>query len=244
MAKSFRAKQIATRLAAMLAALSLTSNGAWSQIAGNQIAKPTHNASPADPKAGAAVIELRTTELAGEERVLAVQKASLALTNFKLAQGEFLQIDNAGHVVAGQFSLQRPGRMRFEYEAPSPLLLISDGANVAVQDRKLKTTDRIPLRQTPLFFILKDKVDIARDAKILNVRRTRGELAITIADKGGETEGQLTLRFSEPDYRLLEWSVLDPQGASTQVLLRNISVPSTLDPRLFVVRELQSGPRR
>lgn len=180
----------------------------------------------------------------GAERDAILRAASTQLSALKLAEGEFLQIGNDGKVVSGKFALRRPGRMRFAYDSPSPLLLVADGTNVAVQDRKLRTTDRIPLRQTPLFFILKDNVDIARDANVLRMARGRGEVRVTLTDRARETEGELTLSFSEGDYRLLEWAVTDPQGAVTQVVLRNVTYPKSLDARLFVVRELTEGPRR
>lgn len=199
---------------------------------------------PAKPDVVTAEAALPGPVPPGAERDAILRAASAQLSALKLAEGEFLQIGNDGQVVSGKFALRRPGRMRFAYDAPSPLLLVADGTNVAVQDRKLKTTDRIPLRQTPLFFILKDNVDITRDANVLRMVRGKGEMRVTLTDRARETEGELTLSFSDGDYRLLEWSVTDPQGAVTQVVLRNVTYPKSLDARLFVVRDLTEGPRR
>ena len=69
----------------------------------------------------------------------------------------------------GEFYLQKPGKVRFEYNPPSPIELIADGSSVVVRDRKLATQDLYPLSQTPLRFLLADRIDLMRDTNVIGV---------------------------------------------------------------------------
>jgi outer membrane lipoprotein-sorting protein len=148
--------------------------------------------------------------------ITAVGRAVNAITRL---QGRFIQTNPDGSNVGGRFWLQRPGRVRFEYDAPSPLLLISDGTNVALQDRRLRTTDRYPLRQTPLYFLLKSNVDLSRDVNVTGVERRGGNLFLTMRDRRREAEGALVVSFDQATNALEEWSIADRQGRTTRVRL-------------------------
>ena len=76
------------------------------------------------------------TALSAEDKAL-VDKAAAYLQNLAAAKGEFIQTDGRGRTLRGTFYLQRPGKARFEYAPPSGLLIVSDGSNVNVHDRRL-----------------------------------------------------------------------------------------------------------
>ncbi len=50
---------------------------------------------------------------------------------------------------------------------------IADGSSVVVRDRKLATQDLYPLSQTPLRFLLADRIDLLRDTNVVGVYRRR-----------------------------------------------------------------------
>jgi outer membrane lipoprotein-sorting protein len=170
--------------------------------------------------------------------------ASAALNAVRRQQGRFVQINPSGRETAGTYWLSRPGKVRFEYDAPSPLLVVSDGSTLIVRDRDLKTTDRAALRTTPLFFILKDKIDIARDARPIRAQRRDGLTLLSLRDRAGQAEGELTLGFDSATMALRQWIILDGQGRFTTVRLQTTQTPASLDPKLFVLREAILGPRR
>ena len=85
-------------------------------------------------------------------------------------QGEFLQFDPKGNQSGGTFAIKRPGKVRFDYEEPSPVEVVSNGLAVMVINNKLKTFDSYPLKNTPLKLLLDDKLNISKDA-IIDVRK-------------------------------------------------------------------------
>jgi outer membrane lipoprotein-sorting protein len=163
--------------------------------------------------------------------VAAVGRAVNAITRL---QGRFIQTNPDMTNVGGRFWLQRPGKVRFEYDAPSPLLLISDGTNVILRDTRLRTTDRYPLRQTPLYFLLKANVDLARDVTVSGVERRGGNHFVSMRDRRREADGELTVSFDQATGALEEWTIRDRQGRSTRVRLTESTRPSSINPTLFV----------
>lgn len=186
----------------------------------------------------------RAQALTGAARDTAIADVTRAVNAVTRLQGRFSQTDPDGTVVTGQFWLQRPGKLRFEYDAPSPLLMVSDGSTVAVQDRRLNSVDRFPLRSTPLWFLLKERVDLATEVSVAEAVRRDGKLYLTMRDRAREAEGQLTVVFGERDRSLEEWTVRDGQNRSTRVRLVTSSVPARIDPRLFILRDPPSRRKR
>jgi outer membrane lipoprotein-sorting protein len=163
--------------------------------------------------------------------VTAVGRAVNAITRL---QGRFIQTNPDSTSIGGRFWLQRPGKVRFEYDAPSPLLLISDGTNVILRDTRLRTTDRYPLRQTPLYFLLKANVDLARDVIVTGVEKRGGNHLLAMRDRRREADGELTVTFDQATGALEEWTIRDRQGRSTRVRLVGSTPVSTINQALFV----------
>src|SRR4029077_20859736 len=97
--------------------------------------------------------------------------------------GDFVQVGPDGGRTEGQFYLQKPGRMRFEYDPPSPIELISDGQSLVVRDRKLATQDLYPLSQTPLRFLLADRIDLLKDTNVVAVMSDDLFVTVIIEEK-------------------------------------------------------------
>lgn len=153
-------------------------------------------------------------------------------------QADFTQIAPDGRRFGGVLYLLRPGRMRFEYHAPATLEVISDGRSVAIRDRKLKTQDSYFIGQTPLKFLLQPKIDIAKDSKITDLKRVGAEVILSLEDKstlGGTS--RIRVVFEGETYALKEWTVTDPQGSDTRVMLSNLNLAALPDKGLFVIEE-------
>ena len=170
-------------------------------------------------------------------QVAAVDQISAYLSNISTLQGEFVQTAPDGNITQGQFFIEKPGRMRFEYAPPAQLQIISDGNWVAVQDKKLKTTEKYPLITTPLKMILSANVDLMRDAKILAVYPEPELVTISIEETTGEAPGTLTLMFDPVANRLDRWTVTDVQGLDTTVALENTVAGQPIDPSKFRIIE-------
>lgn len=179
--------------------------------------------------------------LSEADRQRLLNRASTALAKVKTASGTFKQLSPDYSESTGRFALSRPGKVRFEYDDPSPLLVVSDGTTVGLQDSELETTDRVPLGTTPLALLLDDDIDFATEADVLDVANRNGRVEITLRDKSGEMDGTLTLVMQESDMSLTGWHTLDSGGNLTQVQLTDVSYGQRLNPRLFVLKDFDEN---
>lgn len=148
----------------------------------------------------------------------------------------FAQISPGGDRATGKLYVHRPGRLRFDYDAPATIEVVADGRSVAVKDRALSTQDVYPISQTPLKFLLGSQVELGRGISVLGVERFNDEVDIVLEDRstlGGTS--RITLTFDQPVRELKRWSILDPQGFTTTVALSDIDRVSRMDPTLFVI---------
>lgn len=169
------------------------------------------------------------------ERDLA--RVDAALNNTLSFSGRFDQYAADGSIESGKIYLQRPGKMRFEYDAPSPLLIVSDGVTMTQHDRALETYDRVPLASTPLNFFLKENVNLARDTEVVALQKIGTEWRVAARDGSGEMDGVITMIFDAQTLALKEWVITDGFGGNTRVILSDLRYNERLDPRLFVLRE-------
>jgi len=179
--------------------------------------------------------------LSDTDRSRLLERASTALAKVKTASGTFEQLAPDYTESTGRFALSRPGKVRFEYDAPTPLLVVSDGTTVALQDSELETTDRVPLGTTPLALLLDDEIDFATEAEVLDVTTGNGRVAITLRDQSGEMDGTLTLLMQESDMALTGWRTVDSGGNMTQVQLTDVNYGKRLNPRLFVLKDFDEN---
>lgn len=162
------------------------------------------------------------------------------LESIDTLQADFVQVAPSGAVSTGRFFLRRPGLLRFEYDPPTPLLIVANGGMVFVRDEALETTDSYPVNRTPLKFLLRRKVELD-DLEIRSVDRGVDTVAVTFASSDQETEGELSLIFDAPDLALRQWVVRDPQNGVTVVDLENVTAGVRLANRLFQIPEAGSA---
>lgn len=177
--------------------------------------------------------------LSPEDQAL-LEKATSYLQGLDEAKGRFVQTDPRGRTSEGTFYLKRPGKARFEYDPPSGLVVVSDGAAVTVADNRLKTFTRYPLGMTPLALFLAKTIRLDRGVEITGVERTPGAFTITARDGHKKSAGQLQLTFADDPIQLVSWAATDPRGGTTRVRLLGLSRTSGLEKNLFVGKD----PRR
>ncbi|MBV8398325.1 MAG: outer-membrane lipoprotein carrier protein LolA [Acetobacteraceae bacterium] len=148
-------------------------------------------------------------------------------------KARFLQIAPNGAKSEGVAWLQRPGRMRFQYDPPSPLLLVAGHGLVIFHDAQLNQTSNIPLSRTPLGILLADHISLSGDVTVTGIQRLPGQIALTLVRTATPNEGSLTLFFSENPLVLRQWSVVDAQRQETRVTLYNIELGGKFDSKLF-----------
>jgi outer membrane lipoprotein-sorting protein len=148
-------------------------------------------------------------------------------------KARFLQVAPNGTTSEGVAWLQRPGRLRFQYDPPSPLLLVAGHGLVVFHDAQLNQTSNIPLSRTALGILLADRIALSGDVTVTGMQRLPGQLGVTLVRTANPAEGSLTLYFSEKPLALRQWSVLDAQRQETRVTLYNAELGGTFDPKLF-----------
>jgi outer membrane lipoprotein-sorting protein len=166
-----------------------------------------------------------------------LERIDAYLNSIRTMKGSFVQIDPDGTVDQGTFAISKPGRMRFEYAAPASALIVSDGSTVAVQNPKLRTIDKYPLSQTPLDLILGDRIDLLHNHSIVGVGRQQDQFVIKARSRGGQTQGNISLVFSEPGLELRQWTVVDNQGLTTTVALQNVQLGADVSDVSFALPE-------
>jgi outer membrane lipoprotein-sorting protein len=150
--------------------------------------------------------------------------------------GDFVQVAPNGARSEGKFYLQKPGRLRFEYDPPSNVELIADGETVAVRDSRLNSQTFLPQSQTPLRFLVADRVDLLKDTNVVGAYSD--ELFATVVIEERQTFAgthRLMLMFGAHDFQLRQWTVTDPQGYDTTVAVYNLDKSKKLDPGLFKI---------
>jgi len=150
--------------------------------------------------------------------------------------GKFVQVGPDGGKTEGLFYMQKPGKVRFEYDPPSTIELISNGDDVVVRDRKLLTQDLYPLSQTPLKFLLSDKLDLLKDANVVGVYQDDLFVTVVIEEKNALAgTHRLMIMFGKKDLQLKQWTVTDPQGYDTTVAVSDLDSSKKPDPQLFKI---------
>jgi outer membrane lipoprotein-sorting protein len=165
-----------------------------------------------------------------------VDKVSAYLSSVHVMSGNFVQVAADGRRAKGQFYIQKPGKVRFEYDPPSPIDIIADGSSVVVRDRKLATQDLYPLSQTPLRYLLTDRIDLLRDTNVVAVHADDVYVTISIEEKQAIIgTSRLMMMFGAKDLQLKQWVVTDPQGFDTTIAISNLDSARRPDPSLFKI---------
>ncbi|MBA1155230.1 outer-membrane lipoprotein carrier protein LolA [Microvirga mediterraneensis] len=166
-----------------------------------------------------------------------VERANAYFTNLTTLVADFTQVGGDGRRQGGTLYLQRPGKVRFEYDPPATLQVIADGRSVAVRDRKLATQDLYSISQTPLKFLLREQVNLGRDIRIIGITNDGDSIRIGLEDSstlGGTS--RITLYFDPQVENLNQWRIIDAQGFQTVVVLNKAERDRRIDQDLFKIQ--------
>ncbi len=163
-------------------------------------------------------------------------KVSSYLSSVQTLVGNFVQIGPDGSRTTGDFYMQKPGKIRFEYDQPSTIAIVADGSSVVVRDRKLATQDVYPLSQTPLRYLLSDRIDLLRDTKVVGITADDLYISVTLEEQNPLVgTSRLMLMLGAKDNQLKQWTVTDPQGYDTTVAVYNLDTTKKPDPGMFKI---------
>lgn len=180
----------------------------------------------------------RTAEPLTAEGRADLARAEDYLNQIGTVRGRFVQITSTGHFSEGDLYLRRPGELRFEYDDPVPLLLISDGHTMVMYDKSIESASQIPLSQSPLWFLTRDPINFSDTVEILAVERGQGALLVSMLGESALGRAQVDLLFSDSPLELRRWTVVDQEGYIIQVSLVDTQFDVALDDSLFQYRDL------
>jgi outer membrane lipoprotein-sorting protein len=195
------------------------------------------------PAAPAAFAQTANAPLSASDKAL-VGQIQTYLNGLTAITANFLQVAADGSTRTGKAWLQRPGKMRFEYDAPDPQLLVAGYGLLVYHDPDLAQTTNIPLSSTPLGILFANHVQLSGDVTVTGVHQAPGEDSLTLVRTGKANQGSLTLVFGTNPLELRQWVVTDAQQRQTRVSLYDIAAGGPFPDSLFQYQApspIQSG---
>jgi outer membrane lipoprotein-sorting protein len=211
------------------------------QISASEPRPPTTRSSPTappnpvipDPRRNAPANIFATFDAAQKAQAA---KVSSYLSSLQTLVGNFVPAVAYGFQIFGVFYTLPPGNLPIQSAPPSPIAIIADGSSLAVRDTKLATQDIYPLSQTPLRFLLSDRIDLLKDTNVVSVTADDLFISVTIEEKQALIgTSRLMLMVGAKDGQLKQWTVTDPQGYDTTVAVYNLDTSKKVDPGMFKI---------
>jgi outer membrane lipoprotein-sorting protein len=175
-----------------------------------------------------------------------LQKAENYFNNLKNLKAIFVQMSsyddannyNENSIVGGKIYINRPNKMRLEYDKNVPILIIADGHFLIYYDKNLQQVTHIGLDNTPAGIMLKENLSFSDDRiNITKIYQDKGVYEISLVLKGDPMAGELTLVFSDIPFALKQWRIKDAHNVTTTVSLMNIEKGIKLNPKLFKFKD-------
>ena len=171
--------------------------------------------------------------LSFDQKNLLESKVERFFNNLKTMEGEFIQVSPSGIISNGKIFIDLPGKIRLDYFKPNNLLITCKGFWLVIQDRKLQSSNNIPIKQTPFGIFLEKEINFKNKKIILNLEQKLGIITLKIQLTENVQAGQLTLEFSEKPFMLKKWIIKDMIGEETTVLIQNTKFGHKLPYILF-----------
>ncbi|HRK97596.1 MAG TPA: outer membrane lipoprotein carrier protein LolA [Alphaproteobacteria bacterium] len=154
-----------------------------------------------------------------------VKKAEAYFANLKTAQARFVQTSADGRQQRGTFYLSRPGKLRFQYDAPNDDFVVADGIFIYFYDGQMKQQTNAPISQTLADFLLRKDLKLSGDLAVTKIMRSGELVQIFLAQTDSPESGTLILGFNENksgELNLKKWRIVDAMGNITEIELFNV----------------------
>ena len=153
--------------------------------------------------------------------------------NLKTLEADFIQVGPSGNVSNGKVYFDLPGKLRIDYQNPNNILITCKGFWIVIQNRELKTTNNIPLKNSPFSILLENQINLSNKTLYIEFKNQSGIVSLTIKDSNNNQAGELILEFSEKPLNLKKWIIKDIFGEVTTVLIQNAKYNKQLSHLLF-----------
>ena len=153
--------------------------------------------------------------------------------NLKTLEADFIQVSPSGKTSDGKFFLDLPGKLRIDYNHPNNILITTKGFWIVIQNRQLKSTNNIPLNQTPFSILLENKINFNNKDLIVELQKKLGIIEVKVKLAKNKQAGELILEFSAKPFQLKKWIIRDLVGDETTVLIQNAKYNQKLPFTIF-----------
>jgi outer membrane lipoprotein-sorting protein len=179
-----------------------------------------------------------------ESQKSSVLRAEAYLNDIHTMKARFLQSAPDGSVAEGTFYLLRPGKLRLEYDPPTPLLIIGAYQLLVYHDTQLKQTTQVPIGSTPAGILVQPKINLMTgELTVTGFSERDGLDRISLTQTDDPQAGSITLIFTREPYQLRQWVVRDPQGQMTTVTFSDTRTGLSIDSKLFVFNDPNFAPK-
>jgi outer membrane lipoprotein-sorting protein len=203
---------------------------------------------------GAAALGLAMPRIASAEVAQAAQltdsdKADIArveayLNSLSSVKASFQQYTASEGLAFGRIYLRRPGRLRVEYDPPSEILLIADGTLLSYYDAELNHIEQVPLRLSPMWFLLRENVKLGGDVTVTAFKKAANSILIGIVQSDEPDAGSVVLELGDNPMELRQWTITDSAGTEVRVGLYDAQFGIPLDNALFATPRKKEKDRR
>jgi outer membrane lipoprotein-sorting protein len=162
-----------------------------------------------------------------------IDQAQGWLNNLKTAKAGFEQVDHYGRSLQGTFYINRPGRLRFEYDEPIEDYIVADGFQIHFYDGDSGQANSAPIGSTLADFILRDADRFGDKVNVEAINEDQNFVYITVSQADQPGMGTLTLNFQKQPWTLHSWQIIDAQGLTTSILLKDFQRDVSIDPSIF-----------
>ena len=177
-----------------------------------------------------------------------LDRAVAALRGISTMKANFTQTDRAGQTMAGELTLKRPGKIRFDYGKSAPMLVVSNGKSLYLVDYDVKQVERWPISNSPLGALLDPNRDVKRYGKLVPTSHS-DVVSVEVRDPKRPEFGVITLIFqrdakSPGGLKLTHWVALDAQNNRTTVRLSNHRYGMSVADSAFTFSDPHKSSRR
>lgn len=172
-------------------------------------------------------------ETATPEQIAA---AEAHLNSITTITSEFIQVGPTGDVATGQFYLSRPGKLRWQYHPPVPVIITANNGTITYFDAELEQVSYLSAKETLASFLTRKNIQFKDDISVIGSNSSDGILRIVLAQKGKEDEGTMALVFEEKPLLLRKIEIADAAKKTTSINFNNPQYGMKLDDKLFVLK--------
>ena len=134
---------------------------------------------------------IKTTNAA--EKNNSILKVENFFKNLRTLEADFIQVSPSGKTSEGKIFLDLPGKLRIDYNQPNNILITTKGFWIVIQNRELKSTNNIPLNQTPFSILLENKINFNNKDLILELQKKLGIIEVKVKIAKNKQAGELIL---------------------------------------------------